>query len=155
MAELDLDAIQARADAATPGPWYDAGAGILRAVHTRTVGRKHIREVRDDIDLLGGAMFDTYEDFGGGPDLNGEPCVTGYYDARFIAAAREDVPALVARVRELEAERDDARAEADRLGDRCELLEGLLAEALREPHPETGEHQLSTGLRHRIRQALA
>lgn len=151
MAELNLDKIQARADAATPGPWYDAGAGILRAVHTRTVGRKHIREVRDDIYLLSGAMFDTYEDFEGGPDLNGEPCVDSYYDAQFIAHAREDVPALVARVRELEAENaklrtsvghlsevvdgyrawlEDARAEADRLGDRCAELESKVAELL-------------------------
>jgi hypothetical protein len=54
---IDLDAIEARANAATPGPWKE--------------GSNDVYSVRN---------------------------------AAFIAAARTDVPALIARVRELEAE---------------------------------------------------
>lgn len=144
MAELNLDEIQARAARASSGWYYEYDEDVLYADGVRVCAFwRHGRDPRRD--------------------------------GEFIAHAREDVPALVARIEELEAENaklkvavghlsevvdghrtwlDDARAEADRLGDRCAELEGLLAEVLREPHPETGELQLSTGLRHRIRQAL-
>lgn len=74
----ELDAIEARANAATPGPW---------ASETRTVD--HGNGV-DDWHFL--VMSD------------GESVHTiGIDDAAFIAAARADVPALVAEVRRLRA----------------------------------------------------
>lgn len=73
---------------------------------------------------------------------------------RELTEARRENAAFNEEVVGLWSQLEAARAEADRLGDQCAELEGLLAEVLREPHPETGELQLSTGLRHRIRQAL-
>ncbi len=84
---LDLDAIERRANAATPGPWY---------VHDRpadfwTVGTDpdwpFECEVFDD-----GSAHGEY----------GALC--NIADRDFLVAARTDVPALIARVRELEAE---------------------------------------------------
>ncbi|WNM74494.1 hypothetical protein SEA_BEARBQ_92 [Gordonia phage BearBQ] len=81
MSELDLDAIEARAKAAYVGPWTadpDSYGDIwARAGHE-------------------GATVVVSAD----PALNAA-------DAEFIAHARTDVPALVSRVRELEAERDE------------------------------------------------
>lgn len=79
----DLDAIEARADAATPGPW------VLAQVR------------KDEVMLTHGG----YPDSGYGH--------WGYlrpYDAAFIAASRTDVPALCRALREARAERDAARA---------------------------------------------
>ncbi|USH45596.1 hypothetical protein SEA_PHABULOSO_101 [Gordonia phage Phabuloso] len=77
MSELDLDAIEARANAAYVGPWTadpDSYGDIwARAGHE-------------------GATVVVSAD----PALNAA-------DAEFIAHARTDVPALVSRVRELEA----------------------------------------------------
>jgi hypothetical protein len=65
---MNLDEIEARANAATPGPWkYCAGSGAIEGVNTL---------------IVRGAWPNS------GP---------------FIAHARTDVPALIARVRELEA----------------------------------------------------
>lgn len=82
-APLDLDAIQTRLDAATPGPWW-----------------------ADDTEIHQGTPDDLNPD----PTWIGETCnpdVTdhGIHNAAFIAAARTDVEQLLARVRELEAER--------------------------------------------------
>lgn len=90
MAELDLDAIEARANAATPGPWnaWDRGVGF------------HI------------ALGDERDDWGRPEDLLPEGLRTDIgrrADAEFIAAARTDVPALVAEVRRLRAELDELR----------------------------------------------
>jgi hypothetical protein len=80
MTELDLDEIEARANAATPGPWeayftlhgdpmvVEQGQGPFGAV------------------TLPSTAPDDY----------------GKANAEFIAHAREDIPALVQRVRELE-----------------------------------------------------
>lgn len=79
MSELDLDAIEARVSAATGGPWsvYDRGVGYMIALDD-SVGDRVLPE-------------------GGRTDI-------GYRaDAEFIAHSRTDVPALIARVRELEA----------------------------------------------------
>ena len=68
---INLDAIEARADAATPGPWkYSAGSGSINGTNML---------------IARGAWPNS------GP---------------FIAAARTDVPALIARVRELEDSND-------------------------------------------------
>lgn len=78
MSAIDLEAIEARADAATAGPWridtFDIGP--LASICSTT---------RD----YPGGWVETAKSFGA--------------DAVFIAASREDVPGLVARVKELEA----------------------------------------------------
>ena len=92
MSDIDLDAIRARADAATPGKWelFDSYGDIW----------------------VGGGISDIYED-----KLEWIARVETYArsdaDAEFIAGARQWVPQLCdevdrlrARVSELEAERD-------------------------------------------------
>ncbi len=89
---LDLDAIEARANAASAGPWVlRLGPHAIPEVH----GPKY------------GVAFTFYGE-GEGENDHADA------DAAFIAAARTDVPALVARVRELEADiaaRDRSAAE--------------------------------------------
>lgn len=76
---LDLDAIEARVNAATDGSREADGAGSIW------------QELDNDDDrcLYHHMVYGTDNDH--------------FADAEFIAHAREDVPALVARVRELEA----------------------------------------------------
>lgn len=97
---LDLDAIVARAEAATPGPWkamcYVMRDGTLRRVEYDAGG------------LNEGAGF-TVADMDareGGDAQNAS-------NAAFIAHARTDVPALVKALREAWAERDAAMAETN------------------------------------------
>ena len=73
MTDLDLAAIQARADAATPGPWT---LGIVYGTVMRSSGGNIARDSTEA-------------------------------NAEFIAHARTDVPALLARIAELEAGRDE------------------------------------------------
>lgn len=82
---IDLDAIEARADGATPGPWGTVDDGSLMA--------PYVSVACDDGPIL--TCPECHTD-GGGRRL----------DAQFIAAARADVPALVALVRRLRAELD-------------------------------------------------
>lgn len=91
---LDLDAIEARAAAVYPGPWR---AGTLEAE---------------------GKVWAHDPEALGGPSC-GERCVfiaNKHFEhtanREFIAHARQDVPALVARVRELEAQLSATEAEA-------------------------------------------
>jgi len=77
---LDLAAIQARADAATSGPWRFGDLGGVRW----TVWQQGV--VPFDSTVMRADSRD---------------------DAEFIVAAREDIPALLARVRALVEERDD------------------------------------------------
>jgi hypothetical protein len=77
---LPLDQIEARAEAVTPGPWF-----------------------AKENDLIGGWCVMPVDDV----PSNGVHEVADFAHreaAEFIAAARSDVPALVARVRALEAE---------------------------------------------------
>jgi len=88
---LDLDAIEARATEATPGPWRPIIYG------------------ESDFDGPG-----RYVSFG--PDatcISDSTSMDSDEDAVFIAAARTDVPALVAEVRRLRAQRDAALALCD------------------------------------------
>ena len=94
---LDLNAIEARAEAATPGPWtarlsdmweINAGSDLVSVVESCWLP--------DDCEA---------GQHGGIPDVD---------DARFIAHARTDVPALVA---ELRAAREVVEATAAYLGD--------------------------------------
>ncbi|QAU07226.1 hypothetical protein HOV03_gp87 [Gordonia phage Asapag] len=78
MSELDLDAIEARAEAATPGPWHASKGG-------GSMGRDYPGNITSD--ETGQIIF----------TQTGNSANT-----RFIAGARTDVPALIARVREIE-----------------------------------------------------
>ncbi|NIL77670.1 hypothetical protein [Rhodococcus sp. B10] len=78
MTTLDLQAILDRADAATEGPWRTEPSKYVRQRYVvQTDTRRTIWHATNDV-------FEAI-------------------DAEFIAAARTDVPLLVARVRELEA----------------------------------------------------
>jgi len=94
MSELDLDAIEARAKAATPGPWEYDGCSVtdwgVTASHTITM--EWMPNGRGD-----------------GTNERESP------DGQFIAHAREDVPALIAELRRLREE--NARLK-DRIGKR-------------------------------------
>jgi hypothetical protein len=88
---LDLDAIQARADKATPGPWAVPGANVFRviAIGPEPTGiveypEEHFYYGNDDL------VYQRHQDPGA--------------DRAFIAAARTDVPALVNELRALRAE---------------------------------------------------
>lgn len=83
MTDLDLEAIRGRADAATPGPWWawDRGVGWHIAVGPGVDDRG-----RPDRLLPEGERTD----------------IDRREDAEFIAAARQDVPALVAELERLQ-----------------------------------------------------
>lgn len=76
---MNLDEIEARANAATPGPWRDQHHECSEVWGRAPDSQTHSMQIA----RIGRAQFDV---------LN----------AAFIAAARTDVPALIARVRELE-----------------------------------------------------
>ena len=89
---IDLDAIEARANAATPGPWtYHEGCGYVEVPPCGAIEFKPGWE--RSVHFLARVHNNHVE----GEDGLG-------FDGPFIAAARTDVPALIARVRELEAE---------------------------------------------------
>ncbi len=82
---LDLDAIEARAEAATPGPWTARLRDDMWEINDGS-GSNFVSIVEscwlpDDCDA---------GQYGGIPDVD---------DARFIAHARADIPALVAELR--------------------------------------------------------
>ncbi|MGW2371748.1 hypothetical protein [Kitasatospora sp. NPDC001683] len=119
---LDLDAIQARLNAATPGPWYADGSEIyagdpdMHTLHAPWVGETC------NVDL---------------PDH-------GEGNATFVAAARTDVEQFLARVRQLEAELRRERAahsstidERDRATDCADRLAAIVA-----PIDVRGEHSI-------------
>lgn len=85
MDDARLDAIQARADSATKGPW-EQGTGYFQNVYVRVAGEGP----------CGGLLITTCQES---------------HDAIFIAHAREDVPALVAEVRRLRAYADELHEE--------------------------------------------
>lgn len=112
---IDLDEIERRANAATPGPWY---------VHDRPAD---FWTVGTDPDW----PFEC-EVFDDGSARGEYDALCSIADRDFLVAARTDVPALIARVRELEAERDQALADYQDLGrtmhEECARLESALAE---------------------------
>lgn len=90
---LDLDAIQARADTATEGPWFLDSNGMDHAfVGNRSDGRQH--GLWEIVHMSGDRLA----------DLKPECAEQVRDDAVFIAYARQDIPALIARIRELESE---------------------------------------------------
>lgn len=93
---IDLDAIMVRANAASEGPWHtedaDDGPGAVFGPSREFVAETYTGEGSGGI---------VAEAITGGPQQQNA-------NAAFIAAAREDVPALVARVRDLTAKLDAA-----------------------------------------------
>ncbi|GAA1977209.1 hypothetical protein [Kitasatospora viridis] len=96
LTDEQLTAIAARAEGATPGPWTpdeDESVWRLHGTHPRIPGMKW--------QILKAAKQGTpYAEYWPNPA-----------DAEFIAAARADVPALLAEVHRLRAERDGARTQ--------------------------------------------
>lgn len=92
--ELDLDAIEARANAATEGPWW------RREGHAEIDGQNYA-EV-----LIPGRVECGSYCYGGTSTIEGDRLDA---DLAFIAHARADVPALVAEVRRL---REEAEVDA-------------------------------------------
>src|SRR6185369_17455614 len=87
-------------DAATPGPWYRVGMPWNRDAAWVNAGSPDPHQLRFVCDL-----DPTLADVDRDEDGPGNEVA----DAEFIAHARTDVPALLARIAELEAERDRAR----------------------------------------------
>jgi hypothetical protein len=90
---LDLDQIESRAEAATPGPWKTWAMRVL----ADPVGDSNL-----DRAWLIAHTTDPHRGL-------------RTFNADFIAAARADVPALVARVRALEAEVQQLQEQNGRL----------------------------------------
>lgn len=84
--------IRARAEAATEGPWFTGGAGRWPSLkpHELIVSPKY-------------------------PLMEFEDTEQGRADAKFVAAARTDVPALLDEIDRLTRERDDAIEEGNAL----------------------------------------
>lgn len=93
MTTEQLDQIAARAEKATPGPWHDRLSATVEDCHYVAA------ENGDDITTAKSVALDFHF---GWTKLEPE-------NATFIAAAREDVPSLVAFARELLTERDALR----------------------------------------------
>lgn len=90
---IDLNAIRARADAATPGPWRHVGKNWIGTP-------VEIDVTEADWGSEGHTSFFVHTNEGGG--------AWRIEDVEFIANARTDVPALVAEVERLRRERDEA-----------------------------------------------
>lgn len=87
MTGQQLSEIEARANAATPGPWEHCGCGEIVAVRRN----EDVGEFTEDL---------TYGYSGEYGDMHG---FHEEADAEFVAFAREDLPRLVAEVRRLRA----------------------------------------------------
>ncbi|NWE51973.1 hypothetical protein [Brevundimonas sp. P7753] len=79
MDEDDLRQIEARVDAASPGPWTSWIEGRDHTAGSSFIETRSAEGRGDDIELLGASSA----------------------DQDFIAAARSDIPALIAEVRRL------------------------------------------------------
>ena len=110
---IDLEAIEARVNAATPGPWK---ADIGKIEDWDIVVWGPIKEDPDDKprpEFISNIGADR-------PSPGDTICFDGEANnARFIAAAREDVPALIAKVKELEAKLKLAKGLCEYVGDCC------------------------------------
>jgi len=112
---LDIESIEARANAATPGPWVRIGDSIGADVKKCTCGVP-----RSVYGHESGCGID-------GPLITG----AAIPDAEFIAAAREDVPALVAEVERLRAIEVEALDATREFGDVLARAERAEAEVKR------------------------
>jgi len=123
----DLDAVQARADKATPGPWSCWNAYPVEL--TTFDGPKRLTRVErvgpvDDALAPWEPGITTSPDSG---DMQGRA-----EDFEFVAHARTDVPALVAELRAARQAR----------------------EALRDLHGDLDAHDLTAAAAHRLRRVL-
>lgn len=101
-ADLDLDAIKARVEAATPGPWKADGGEVSQHWSRPEPWQEVVStEVSCMSYCYGGTARGVERDA----------------DAEFIAHARTDVPALVAEVERLRAREGRVRALAARYGE--------------------------------------
>lgn len=97
---IDLAHLEALANAATPGPWITEGSISVEPKDMVVAERDgHVIDLTE----RGGI------DYGGGEFLRVE-------DAAFVAAAREAVPTLIARIRQLEGLLDRADTRVHLLG---------------------------------------
>jgi len=101
---VDLEAIEARANEATPGPW-------------------NVSEAKPDVHVAKIAEFFVYKDW-----LRSSELGEAETDAAFIAHARKDIPDLIATVRALQSE--NARLQAEVKGMR-EAATDLMENGLR------------------------
>jgi hypothetical protein len=101
--ELDITAIRDRADSATLGPWEHVGNGDVMGPEPDTSGRVTTDWARS----LGPRRAHIIEDLGG---QEGGGYALAESDAEFIAAARQDVPALCDEVDRLRAAIREASA---------------------------------------------
>ena len=99
---IDLEAIKARAQAATPGEWYVERCG----------------DFDDPSFIIAGVVRDRYGD-------NALNCGSDEALGQFIAHARTDVPALVAEVERLTAERDIWQERAHNAEEALDRLKAL------------------------------
>ena len=104
MSELNLEEIEARANSASEGPW-------------KTVTARY-----------GYDMKDSWAVEPDGPSVHNVAHITlGELDAKFIAHAREDVPALIAEVRRLRTQIERVQKMSDDMSEgkaRCLLVDG-------------------------------
>lgn len=100
MTELDYDAIKARLEKTTPGPWQHGYADESGRASDEG-GATLVRAVDDDATIVRGGSDDYTVNYG----------VLNEGDAEFIAHAREDVPALLDRIEVLEGENLELRTE--------------------------------------------
>lgn len=119
---LDLDAVEARAIAATDGPWfYDSYSGVFSAPKVAlydpwldTVDASHTMERHGRCDACGQDGCRLFSDeyrrnplVAHVPAHHGDTAIGARAaDAKFIAAARTDVPKMAAEIRWLRAEWD-------------------------------------------------
>jgi hypothetical protein len=108
MTEQQLEAIRARCEAATPGPWS-----------TRQAENEHVVAVDAVVngDSRIGCTTARYEFISchGSEEMPEEGRIVASFNAEFVAHAREDVPALLAYIEELEADLRMHREERVRL----------------------------------------
>lgn len=131
--DVDVAAIQARADAATPGPWTTRADG---ADGFYTADDYYDIDGADDATVAYGGAFED-----GGPHVG----ACSRVDAEFIAHARTDVPALLAENVRLEAdlavavhEATTTRAAAAEISDEAYRVIGFLDDV------DFAEHQWPT-----------
>lgn len=140
MTDLDLDAIQARAGAATDGPWdveigeaIEVNAGTAKTVWDEA-GRfgKPARSWRFTDRILEVECADY--------DLPDEDYAIVAANATFIAHARTDVPALIAEVKALRGKVAEVKRLA-RLDLKCPCCTGYgnILDSLQSSAPTTGE----------------
>jgi hypothetical protein len=114
---IDLNAIDARANAATPSPWEEGDGWV------------YTEPVYDDDNRLSNVCGMSFSD----PERAGVERERAQRNVRFIAHARKDVPALLAEVRRLRSGITEAIREVQ-IGSSIEA-EGILADLL-EPQDE-------------------